>query len=73
MVKPRGKTIAILALANLCLIVPAMLQAQKATALKAFYDDLGQLTTVIDPSGNVATYTYDAVGNILQITKSRSV
>jgi len=30
------------------------------------YDALGRLTQVIDPSGNVATYNYDAVGNLLQ-------
>lgn len=34
------------------------------------YDALGRLTTVVDPSGNVATYNYDAVGNLLSITTS---
>ena len=34
------------------------------------YDDLGRLYQVIDDSGNVATYTYDAVGNILSVTTS---
>lgn len=34
------------------------------------YDGLGRLTQVIDPSGNVATYNYDAVGNLLSITRS---
>lgn len=34
------------------------------------YDALGRLTTVIDPSGNVGTYNYDAVGNLLSITRS---
>src|SRR6266481_6559441 len=36
------------------------------------YDALGRLTQVIDPSGNVATYNYDAVGNLLSITRSTS-
>ena len=31
---------------------------------------LGRLTQVIDPSGNTATYNYDAVGNLLSITRS---
>jgi len=31
------------------------------------YDDLGRLVGVVDPDGNAATYTYDAVGNILAI------
>lgn len=34
------------------------------------YDALGRLTQVIDPGGNVATYNYDAVGNLLSITRS---
>ena len=34
------------------------------------YDALGRLTQVIDPSGNVATYNYDAVSNQLSITRS---
>ena len=29
------------------------------------YDDLGQLSPSIDRQGNVATYTYGAVGNLL--------
>ena len=31
------------------------------------YDELGRLVLVVDPSGDAATYTYDAVGNILSI------
>ncbi len=31
------------------------------------YDDLGRLVGVVDQEGNAATYTYDAVGNILAI------
>ncbi len=34
------------------------------------YDDLGRLTKVIDGQGNVATYNYDAVGNLLSITRN---
>jgi len=37
---------------------------------KYIYDDLGRLSQVIDDQGNVATYTYDAVGNLLSITSS---
>lgn len=33
------------------------------------YDDLGRLAGVVDPDGNVATYSYDAVGNILAIDR----
>ncbi len=31
------------------------------------YDDLGRLVGVVDEDGNAATYTYDAVGNLLAI------
>lgn len=31
------------------------------------YDDLGRLVGMVDQDGNAATYTYDAVGNILAI------
>src|SRR5437899_8329909 len=33
------------------------------------YDDLNRLVAVVDAQGNAATYTYDAVGNILQIDR----
>lgn len=37
-----------------------------------FYDELGRLGRVIDGQGNVATYEYDAVGNLLSITRGGS-
>jgi len=40
-----------------------------ATGLAYVYDDLGRLHQVIDAQGNVATYNYDAVGNILSIDR----
>jgi YD repeat-containing protein len=46
------------------------LWAQSGAAVQYVYDASGRLTTVIDPSGNVATYNYDAVGNLLSITRS---
>src|SRR3989442_15495953 len=33
------------------------------------YDDLSRLIAVVDEQGNAATYTYDAVGNILRIDR----
>ena len=33
------------------------------------YDDLNRLIAVVDQQGNAATYTYDAVGNILAIER----
>jgi len=43
--------------------------AQSTKSFQYFYDDLGQLTKVIDSSGNEIDYTYDSVGNILQVTR----
>ena len=34
------------------------------------YDSLGRLHQVGDDAGNVATYDYDAVGNILSVTRT---
>jgi YD repeat-containing protein len=46
-----------------------LLRAQ-TQPIQYYYDDLGRLVTMVDSSGNVVTYVYDAVGNILQITRS---
>jgi YD repeat-containing protein len=44
-------------------------RAQPA-AVHYVYDDLNRLVGVVDQQGNAATYTYDAVGNILRIDRS---
>lgn len=46
------------------------LYAQSTTALQSYYDELGQLVTVVYPTGDVVRYTYDSVGNITSITKT---
>ncbi len=46
------------------LSVPAFAQA-----IRYGYDDLGRLQWVQDPTGDVAIYIYDPVGNILQIIR----
>jgi YD repeat-containing protein len=52
------------------LAFPSRLWAQSSASVQYVYDALGRLTTVVDPSGNVATYNYDAVGNLQSITRS---
>jgi len=44
------------------------LPAQSTAPVQYFYDGLGRVIKVVDPSGNVATYSYDAVGNLLSVT-----
>lgn len=38
-------------------------------AIHYVYDELNRLVGVVDQEGNVATYTYDAVGNLLHIER----
>src|SRR5258708_203089 len=45
----------------LCVMGSALASAQ--SGIQYFYDELGRLIAVVDPSGDTATYTYDAVGN----------
>lgn len=55
-----------------CVVLLSVLVPLKTVADQAhyIYDDLGRLSQVIDGQGNVATYTYDAVGNLLSITRN---
>ena len=48
-------------------VMPSHANADQAQYI---YDDLGRLSQVIDGQGNVATYQYDAVGNLLSITRN---
>jgi YD repeat-containing protein len=66
----RKRTLTVLILFILGFASP--LWAQSSASVQYIYDTLGRLTTVIDPSGNVATYNYDAVGNLLSITSFAS-
>jgi len=57
-----------IALIALCaVLVPSRLLAQPSVYY--VYDDLNRLVAVVDQQGNAATYTYDAVGNILKIDR----
>jgi YD repeat-containing protein len=64
-VKPK----AVLMILGACLL-GAGLCAQSNSPVQYFYDDLGRLVKVVDQNGNVAGYQYDAVGNLLSITRS---
>jgi YD repeat-containing protein len=52
------------------LTLASQLLAQASTPVQYFYDDVGRLIRVVDGTGNVATYAYDAVGNLLSISRS---
>jgi YD repeat-containing protein len=46
------------------------LSAQQPTTFRYFYDETNQLVKVVDSTGIVIEYVYDAVGNILQIKRT---
>ena len=50
----------------------SLADAANNNPIKYVYDDLGRLVAVIDPSGDTARYTYDAVGNLLSISRQSS-
>jgi YD repeat-containing protein len=50
-------------------IANVSLDAAPAGPVSYAYDALGRLVSVVDPSGDAATYTYDPVGNILSISR----
>ncbi len=59
----------IAALSAFALVILSV-EAQQPISFRYFYDDLNQLSKVVDSTGNVVDYVYDPVGNILQIKRS---
>src|SRR5713226_7690573 len=43
--------------------------SREADQAQYFYDELGRLSAVVDGQGNIAVYTYDAVGNLLSVQR----
>jgi YD repeat-containing protein len=70
MLRLRRELLTIVAAIALIAALPLGLRGQTAETLQASYDDKDQLIKVVDPSGNVTTYTYDAIGNMVSITTS---
>jgi YD repeat-containing protein len=56
----------------LILVVATPRASSGQTAIQYVYDELGRLIAVVDPSGDAAVYTYDAVGNVLSIDRYAS-
>jgi YD repeat-containing protein len=54
-------------------VVAWVVRAQGPITFQYFYDDLNQLTKVVDSTGAVVQYAYDPAGNITQITRSTVV
>lgn len=65
----RKKTQAVLMFLLVLGFSPSLL-AQSTNPVQYYYDDAGRLIRVVDQNGNVATYNYDAVGNLVSISRS---
>ncbi len=70
MLRLRQGFLTVLVTAALLVALAVDLRGQTVETLKASYDVNGQLIKVVDPNGNVTTYAYDAIGNIVSITDS---
>jgi YD repeat-containing protein len=55
-----------------CLLTCGLSAIPARADVRYVYDELGRLIAVIDTGGDTATYTYDAVGNILSIGRYAS-
>jgi YD repeat-containing protein len=64
----RKKTLAAAIVLILVAVIAPALRGQSTGPVQYVYDDLGRLVKVVDQNGNVATYNYDAAGNLLSIT-----
>ncbi|HLA09200.1 MAG TPA: IPT/TIG domain-containing protein [Pyrinomonadaceae bacterium] len=62
------KTLFLIQVMAMLLLVAPLANSQSGEILY-IYDELGRLVGVIDPAGNAAIYSYDAVGNLLSISR----
>src|SRR5215813_13980223 len=61
-----------LVIVSLLLVLSIVCAAQVSGPVQYVYDELGRLIAAIDANGNAAVYNYDAVGNILSISRLTS-
>lgn len=54
------------------LLLPVTSRGQSSNEIVYVYDELGRLVAVIDTAGEAAVYSYDAVGNLLSISRYSS-
>lgn len=59
-------------LLSLSIVVTLTTSLTAQGTIRYIYDELGRLVSVIDGAGDAAVYHYDAVGNLLSITRSTS-
>jgi len=66
----KSKLSQLLNILSLTLALSISAAAQSPATSQYFYDDKGRLVKVVDSSGNVVEYVYDAAGNIAEVRRS---
>lgn len=68
---PRGGR-SVFAIALLAIVLAFFSSASGAATVLYVYDELGRLVAEIDPAADTTTYTYDAAGNLLAVSRNSS-
>jgi len=58
--------------ASLAIVLASFSAASIAATVIYVYDELGRLVAEIDPAAETTTYTYDAAGNLLSVSRASS-
>jgi YD repeat-containing protein len=61
-----------LAIVAIALVLSTSGQVLAQGGISYVYDELGRLVAVVDPAGDTVRYNYDAVGNVLSISRQSS-
>jgi YD repeat-containing protein len=67
--RPRLSVVIALLACLVLLVIPTAVLIAQSQPVRYVYDELGRLVAVIDTTGAAAIYHYDAVGNLLAITR----
>jgi YD repeat-containing protein len=69
---PRGRRNLFAIVASLAIALAAFSAVSLAATVLYVYDELGRLVAEIDPAAETTTYTYDAAGNLLAVSRGSS-
>lgn len=69
---PRGGRSFLAIVASLAIALALFPAAAPAATILYVYDELGRLVAEIDPGADTTTYTYDAAGNLLSVSRNSS-
>jgi YD repeat-containing protein len=69
---PRGRRSLVAIVASLAIALASFSAVSPAATVLYVYDELGRLVAEIDPAAETTTYTYDAAGNLLAVSRASS-